>query len=92
MLFRSIAAWSGEEQQRVTTAGEEIKIALAEGNRAYEDRFHRIFIVCGAGKSPAELLEILQRRLRNDEPAEFQEAAEQQRLIARLRLRKWLHS
>jgi 2-oxo-4-hydroxy-4-carboxy-5-ureidoimidazoline decarboxylase len=86
------AAWSGEEQQRVTTAGEEIKIALAEGNRAYEDRFHRIFIVCAAGKSPAELLEILQRRLRNDELAEFQEAAEQQRLIAQLRLRKWLHS
>jgi OHCU decarboxylase len=86
------AAWSGEEQQRVTTAGEEIKIALAEGNRAYEERFHRIFIVCAAGKSPAELLEILQRRLRNDELAEFQEAAEQQRLIAQLRLRKWLHS
>jgi OHCU decarboxylase len=86
------AAWSGEEQHRVTTAGEEIKIALADGNRAYEDRFHRIFIVCAAGKSPMELLEILQRRLRNDEVAEFQEAAEQQRQIAQLRLKKWLHS
>jgi OHCU decarboxylase len=86
------AAWSGEEQQRVTTAGDDIKIALAEGNRAYEDRFHRIFIVCAARKSPAELLEILQRRLRNDEKTEFQEAAEQQRQIAQLRLKKWLHS
>jgi 2-oxo-4-hydroxy-4-carboxy-5-ureidoimidazoline decarboxylase len=86
------AAWSGEEQQPVTTAGEEIKAALAEGNRAYEDRFHRIFIVCAAGRSPAELLQILQRRLRNDEKAEFQEAAEQQRQIAQLRLMKWLHS
>jgi OHCU decarboxylase len=86
------AAWSDEEQRKVTTAGDDIKIALAEGNRAYEDRFHRIFIVSAAGKSPAELLEILERRLRNDEKAEFQEAAEQQRLIAQLRLRKWLHS
>ena len=85
-------AWSGEEQQSVTTAGDEIKIALAQGNRAYEDRFHRIFIVCAAGKSAAELLEILQRRLRNDEAAEFQEAAGQQRQIAQLRLKKWLHS
>lgn len=86
------AAWSGEEQQRVTTAGGDVKIALAEGNRAYENRFHRIFIVCAAGKSPAELLEILQRRLRNDEKREFEEAAEQQRQIAQLRLKKWLHS
>jgi 2-oxo-4-hydroxy-4-carboxy-5-ureidoimidazoline decarboxylase len=86
------AVWSGEEQRRVATAGEEIKMALAEGNRAYEGQFHRIFIVCAAGKSPAELLEILQRRLRNHEAVEFQEAAEQQRQIAQLRLKKWLHS
>jgi OHCU decarboxylase len=86
------AAWSGEEQHKVTTAGDKIKNALADGNRAYEERFHRIFIVCAAGKSPAELLEILQRRLHSDEAAEFQEAAEQQRLIAQLRLKKWLHS
>jgi OHCU decarboxylase len=86
------AAWSGEEQQKVGAAAEEIKLRLAEGNRAYEQRFHRIFIVCAAGKSAPEILEILERRLRNDEATELQAAAEQQRQIAHLRLKKWLSS
>jgi 2-oxo-4-hydroxy-4-carboxy-5-ureidoimidazoline decarboxylase len=65
---------------------------MAEGNRAYEQRFNRIFIVCAAGKSAPEILEILRRRLRNDETTELHEAAEQQRQIAHLRLKKWLSS
>jgi 2-oxo-4-hydroxy-4-carboxy-5-ureidoimidazoline decarboxylase len=86
------AAWSGEEQRRVGTASEDVKVALTEGNRAYEQRFNRIFIVCAAGKSAPEILEILGRRLRNDETTELHEAAEQQRQIAHLRLKKWLYS
>jgi 2-oxo-4-hydroxy-4-carboxy-5-ureidoimidazoline decarboxylase len=86
------AAWSGEEQRKVTTAGEDVKTALAEGQRAYEQRFDRIFIVCATGKSAPEILEILRRRLRNDETKELHEAAEQQRQIAHLRLKKWLAS
>jgi 2-oxo-4-hydroxy-4-carboxy--5-ureidoimidazoline (OHCU) decarboxylase len=65
---------------------------MAEGNRAYEQRFNRIFIVCAAGKSAPEILEILRRRMRNDDPTELHEAAEQQRQIAHLRLKKWLSS
>jgi len=86
------ASWSGEEQRRVTAAGEDVKVALAEGNRAYEQRFNRIFIVCATGKSGPEILEILQRRLRNDDRTELLEAAEQQRQIAHIRLQKWLSS
>ena len=86
------AAWSGEEQQKVGAAGEDVKVALKEGNRVYEQRFKRIFIVCATGKSAPEILEILQRRLRNDESVELHEAAEQQRQIAHLRLKKWLSS
>jgi OHCU decarboxylase len=85
-------AWSGEEQRKVATAGEDVKTALAEGNQAYEQRFNRIFIVCATGKSAPEILEILRRRLRNDETKELHEAAEQQRQIAHLRLKKWLCS
>jgi len=81
------AAWSVEEQRKV---GSDLKVALATGNRAYEERFHRIFIVCAAGKSAPEILEILERRLGNDEAAELAETAEQQRLITQLRLKKWL--
>jgi len=86
------AAWSGEEQRKVGTAGEHIKIALTEGNRAYEQKFNRIFIVCATGKSAPEILDILWRRLSNDEKTELHEAAEQQRQIAHLRLKKWLTS
>jgi 2-oxo-4-hydroxy-4-carboxy-5-ureidoimidazoline decarboxylase len=86
------AVWSKSEQQKVSVAEEEVKLALAGGNRAYEERFHRIFIVCAAGKSGPEILEILRRRLKNDDGTELQEAAEQQRQIAHIRLRKWLSS
>ena len=86
------ASWSKTEQQGVSTADDEVKLALAEGNRAYEQRFKHIFIVCASGKSAPEMLEILRRRLRNDDKTELQEAAEQQRQIARIRLRKWICS
>lgn len=86
------AAWSSTEQQKVATAGDVVKAALAEGNRAYERRFGRMFIVCATGKSPEEILEILERRLQNDDKTELLSAAEQQRQIAHLRLKKWLNS
>lgn len=84
------AVWSRTEQQIVRAADEEVKLALAEGNRAYEKRFNRLFIVCATGKSGPEILEILRRRLQNDDKTELGEAAEQQRQIVQIRLRKWL--
>jgi len=84
------ASWSKGEQQKVGDAGVEVKQALAEGNRAYEQRFNRIFIVCASGKSAPEILQILERRLRNDDKTELHEAAEQQRQIVHIRLKKWL--
>ncbi len=82
--------WSAQEQRSVTDAGAAVKIALAEANREYERRFDRIFIVCATGKSAGEMLEILQRRLTNDAETELHEAAEQQRQITQIRLKKWL--
>ncbi len=86
---RSVA-WSAQEQKNVAGADDSVKIALAEGNREYERRFNRIFIVCATGKSPAEILKILQRRMNNNEHSELQEASEQQRQITQIRLKKWL--
>jgi len=83
-------AWSVQEQQNVAGANDSVKIALAEGNREYERKFSRIFIVCATGKSPAQILKILQRRMKNDEHTELQEASEQQRQITQIRLKKWL--
>jgi 2-oxo-4-hydroxy-4-carboxy-5-ureidoimidazoline decarboxylase len=84
------ANWSREEQ--VGTANGELRTALAEANRKYEDQFHRIFIICATNKSAQEMLETLHRRLHNDAPTELQESAEQQRQIAHIRLKKWLSS
>jgi 2-oxo-4-hydroxy-4-carboxy-5-ureidoimidazoline decarboxylase len=84
------ATWSEQEQHDVAAADDATKMALAEGNREYERRFKRIFIVCAAGKSPEHILKILRRRLENDEHTELREAAEQQRQITQIRLRKWL--
>ena len=63
---------------------------LAAANRLYEEKFNRIFIICATGKSADEILAILHHRLRNDPATELREAAEQQRQITQLRLRKWL--
>jgi len=82
--------WSSEEQRAAITPDERVKAALVEGNRRYEDRFGHIFIVCASGKSGAEILKILERRLGNAADVELREAAEQQRQITGLRLRRWL--
>jgi len=84
--------WARHEQSKVADADSGIKAALAEGNREYEKKFGHIFIVCATGKSAPEILEMLTRRMSNDAEAELREAAEQQRQITLLRLKKWLHS
>jgi 2-oxo-4-hydroxy-4-carboxy-5-ureidoimidazoline decarboxylase len=67
-----------------------VQQALGDANREYEQRFHRIFIICATGKSAEEILANLRQRLNNDDATELREAAEQQRQIAQIRLRKWL--
>jgi OHCU decarboxylase len=84
--------WSAQEQRDAQNAEDAVKNALSDANREYEKRFHRIFIVCATGKSAGEILEILRRRLRNDEATELHEAAEQQRQITQIRLKKWLQA
>ena len=79
-----------QEQRFATEAVDSRRQALAEGNLEYELKFQRIFIICATGKSVDEILENLRRRLTNDEMTELHEAAEQQRQITQIRLRKWL--
>lgn len=84
--------WSEGEQAGAAGAAAETRAALAEGNRAYEERFGFIFIVCAAGKTAEEMLALLRARLGHDREAELRVAAEEQRRITRLRLRKLLDS
>ena len=83
-------SWSTEEQNAAVTPDEAAKQSLAEANRQYEAKFGRIFIVCATGKSAAEILEICHARINNDPATEMLQAAEQQRQITQLRLRRWL--
>jgi 2-oxo-4-hydroxy-4-carboxy-5-ureidoimidazoline decarboxylase len=84
------AQWSSQEQSGAAGAEGETQERLRRAKAAYEARFGRIYIVCATGKSAEEMLAILERRLENDDAAELREAAEQQRQITQLRLRKWL--
>ena len=82
--------WSQQEQSCVAVAVAPILEALAEANCAYAAKFGYTFLICATGKSAAEMLGILEQRLSNDATVELHNAAEQQRLILRLRLRKLL--
>lgn len=82
------AGWSDEEQAGVAGAGGETRRRLADANRDYEARFGYIFIVCATGKTAGEMLALLEARLRHDAGEELGIAAEEQRKITQLRLRK----
>ena len=81
------AAASRREQSSMTDADADVTAAIAVGNVAYEERFGRVFLIRAAGRSPAELLAELTRRLENDDDAEASEALDQLAQIALLRLR-----
>jgi allantoicase len=82
------SAWSAQEQSGTRTANEPMMQELANANRAYEERFGHIYIVCATGKSADEMLRICYERLANDPEKELQVAAEEQRKIMHLRLNK----
>ncbi len=85
------AAWSRAEQSAVSR-DTETERALAEGNRAYEERFGRVFLICATGLSGEEILASLRSRLTNDDATEQAVVAEELRKIALLRLGKVLDS
>ena len=82
--------WAEGEQTGAGAATENVKARLAQGNQNYRDKFGYIFIVCASGKSAEEMLALLEQRMQNAPRDELIIAAEQQRLITRLRLEKLL--
>lgn len=84
--FAATADLCAAEQSGVRFADEGVLARLAVGNAAYEAKFGHIFIICAQGKSAAEMLEILENRLRNDPSAELKIAAAEHQKISRLRL------
>jgi 2-oxo-4-hydroxy-4-carboxy-5-ureidoimidazoline decarboxylase len=84
--------WSEQEQRTAVTEDELGSLALEAANHRYEQKFGRIFIVCATGKTSAEILAILEARMKNDAATELHEAVEQQRQITQFRLHRWLES
>jgi 2-oxo-4-hydroxy-4-carboxy-5-ureidoimidazoline decarboxylase len=83
---RAAAGASRREQSGVSGAGADVLAALADGNRAYEERFGHVYLVCATGRSAQELLEILRARLGNDPATERAVALAELAAINRLRL------
>lgn len=80
------ARHSAREQGAVAHADDDVLARIAEGNRRYEARFDRIFLVRAAGRSPAEILAQLEARLDNDDATELAVVASELRDITLLRL------
>ncbi len=80
------AEFSRQEQAGMSGAAEDVRAAMAAGNRAYEDRFGHVFLISAAGRAPAEILAELERRLDNPPDVELRVAAEEHRRITRMRL------
>lgn len=83
------AAWSRAEQSAVSR-DIDTERALADGNRAYEDRFGRVFLIRAAGRDAAAILAELERRMGNDDASERAETVDNLRQIALLRLEEAL--
>jgi OHCU decarboxylase len=82
--------WSGQEQAGVSRASRDTVDSLAALNRAYEQKFGFIFIICASGKTSEEILAALKERLQNDSDTELRLAAAEQAKITELRLKKLL--
>jgi len=82
--------WSGQEQAGVSSASQDTVDSLESLNRAYEQKFGFIFIICATGKTSEEMLAALQDRLQHDSETELRLAATEQVKITELRLKKLL--
>lgn len=81
---------SQEEQSGVDSTEDGVARRLVAGNAAYEERFHRVFLIRAAGRDAEEILSELDRRLRNDDATERAETVDNLREIALLRLEQAL--
>jgi 2-oxo-4-hydroxy-4-carboxy-5-ureidoimidazoline decarboxylase len=80
------AKLSKAEQSASASSDPALDEALATGNQAYEERFDRIFLIRAAGRSRAEILGELTRRLSLDPDTELAVVGEELRDIALLRI------
>ncbi len=82
--------WSEREQARAQAGDPAVLAELVIANSEYEARFGHVFLICATDKSADEILAEARARLHNDPQRELLVAAEEQRRITHLRLRRLL--
>lgn len=82
------ASLSAAEQASSVSDDADLAEQLAQGNRSYEERFGRTFLVRAAGRTRPEILAELRRRLILDPDDEFKVVAAELRDIALRRVRQ----
>jgi 2-oxo-4-hydroxy-4-carboxy-5-ureidoimidazoline decarboxylase len=80
------AAHSRAEQSGVDAEDADLATRLLTGNRAYEERFGRVFLIRAAGRTGPEILAALTERLTHDDEAEARTVRDELAQIAQLRL------
>ena len=88
--YASTKTLATSEQSGVHLASDETIDELAKYNQIYLEKFGFIFIICATGKSADEMLASIKDRMPNDRERELSVAAEEQRKITNLRLKKLL--
>ncbi len=78
--------WSRAEQAGVLAGDHELAARLAEGNRAYERRFGRVFLIRAAGRSAQEMYDAQRTRLGHDDATERAVVLDELAEIVALRL------
>jgi 2-oxo-4-hydroxy-4-carboxy-5-ureidoimidazoline decarboxylase len=84
------AAMSSREQAGVDRSDADVLDRLRDGNRRYEERFDRIYLVRAAGRSAEEMLALLEERLTHDPATELQVTTGQLAEITALRVQDLL--
>ena len=82
------ASFSRDEQSASASEDAELAAALEAGNRAYEERFGRVFLIRAAGRDRRQILDELHRRLQLDPAREMATVASELRDIALFRIPK----
>jgi 2-oxo-4-hydroxy-4-carboxy-5-ureidoimidazoline decarboxylase len=82
------ASWSQREQSGMDSAPADVRAALVEANRAYEDRFGHVFLIFASGRTDTQMLAAARERVGNDPVEERAVVRGELARIAALRLER----
>jgi 2-oxo-4-hydroxy-4-carboxy-5-ureidoimidazoline decarboxylase len=80
------AGWSRQEQAGTAAISDHTRLELVAANRAYEEQFGHVFLICATGLTSTQMLGAARSRLRNDPVAEQQVVRTELAKIVAIRL------